>query len=406
MWRLAVGAVLVLAGALAVMRLEAASPPMPTASLTEILTALVQQEDSATLSGHHQALAAVFGPQAAGAPALRKAEHRMAYIREWAAARAVHFQRVVVSVRITRVVWRGPTVVRIDAADRARYVYRQAGAPSSAWFGLGVYHRYTLRQQDGRWFIAADDFIDPLNQDTRLPGAAHPDSLRVPAAGRWRTRSPGADRALAYASTYCGAAPGCGNDGRYNPRFADYNWNGGDCTNFISQVLWAGGFAQTAAWHWKVGQHDGTVDWVNAHALVRYLEATGRATVLSQGSLSELVSPHGGEPAPVTRLRPGDVVGYVEHGRVAHLAVVAGDNGAGYPVVMSHSADRYREPWDLGWDHTTRYLLLQIHYPAATASPMDVRPATEAADGSTSRPAPTPPTGRPTAAGEETGREL
>jgi len=38
---------------------------------------------------------------------------------------------------------------------------------------------------------------------------------------------------------------------------------------------------------------------------------------------------------------------YEEKGRLEHLAVVVARDSRGYPLVNSHTADRYRVPWDL-----------------------------------------------------------
>lgn len=69
----------------------------------------------------------------------------------------------------------------------------------------------------------------------------------------------------------------------------------------------------------------------------------------------------------LAQIRPGDLIGYFEGGRVVHFAVVVGYDPDGYPLVISHSADRYRVPWDLGWDRSTRFLLYHVHYPPVAA---------------------------------------
>ena len=45
---------------------------------------------------------------------------------------------------------------------------------------------------------------------------------------------------------------------------------------------------------------------------------------------------------------------------ISHVSIVVGQNSAGYPVVNSHSADRFQVPWDLGYDRNTTFWLLQI----------------------------------------------
>lgn len=332
----------------------------------QILQSLVQRQDTATMRGDVKALPGLYWTEEdGGRTALQNATDRLLYIKDWAKARAIRFERVVVHVRADALTVRSPSRVSIIAADSARYEYRhEVGDTKPAWFGLGVYHRYVIHKSGGRWYIAQDHFIDPLNQDTRLGGAAHPARVRVP--DRERRQGPdnaAAARALRYAGQYCGAAPGCGHDNRYNPAYANYVWSGGDCTNFISQILRAGGFPETARWHWDQARDEGTSAWVNAPHLVGYLEMTHRVSLIAQGPMPVLLKAAAGGIPLLARLRPGDIIAYVERGRVVHLAVVVGYDPDGYPVVDSHSADRFREPWDLGWDRTTRYLLLDVHYP-------------------------------------------
>lgn len=364
---LAAVAVLAVAAAWFMPKSEAAVPATPAerTQYAAILTRLVQQEDTATLKGDARALGRLFLPDSGTAAAAQEqAEQRLAYLRDWSRARGIRLERVHVRLLIGPMRVLAPDAVRIYAADSAQYFYRHtSGNTALAWFGLGVYHWYVIRRLEGRWYIVGDTFIDPLNQDTRLSGAAHPAVIRVLPAERPRVPiSPGALRAIRYAETYCGAAPGCGNDNRYNPAFADYNWHGGDCTNFISQVLHAGGFTETGAWAWDARRHEGTVAWLNAPALVRYFQRTGRMTLFAEGPMPELLQGHNHEPAPIKQLRPGDLIAYYEGGRVVHMALVVGYDLDGYPVVVSHSADRFREPWDLGWDRTTRFLFFHVHY--------------------------------------------
>ncbi len=352
--------------ALASSLLSSKTPPSRGAEIQTVATDLVQRQDEATMRGDLHALHQVLLPNSKISEQVgKKAMQRSAYMQDWARARKIQFDSVTVHVRIDRLRWVSPDEVKVAAADQARYGYHHlTGNESRVWFGLGVMHRYVFAEDKGRWYIKDDTFIDPLNQDTRLKGAAVPAVIQVkPESRTERPPNVGAARALEYAKTYCGAAPGCGHNNRYNPHYADFNWNGGDCSNFISQVLRAGGFTETSQWSWNT-EDDGTAAWVNATRLAQYLRRSGRVTLYASGTLPEILKPGPAGQTALDQLRPGDLIGYFETGRVVHFAVVAGFDPDGYPVVMSHSADRYREPWDLGWDRTTRFLLYQVHYPA------------------------------------------
>jgi len=324
------------------------------------------------MSGNQHALKGIFTPHSSqGLGVYDKAVKRMTYMNDWARARQIHFDGVTVHVRIGPVHWMSPTEVKVYGADQAQYRYHHlTGNRAECWFGLGVYHWYVLKQVQGVWYINQDTFIDPLNQDTRLKGPALPAVIQVKPEHRSKApMSIGAQKAVLYANQYCGAAPGCGHDNRYNSSYVDFNWNGGDCSNFISQVLKAGGFTESQAWSWDTSHGDGTAAWVNATRLSQYLQRSGRATVFARGTLPHLLKPDNQGITPLDHLGPGDLVGYFETGRVVHFAIVVGFDADGYPLVISHSADRYREPWDLGWDRTTTFLLFHVHYPDVRNDP-------------------------------------
>ena len=167
------------------------------------------------------------------------------------------------------------------------------------------------------------------------------------------------EAAVRYAREFCGAAWGCGNGGRYNPRYRDYTDIGGDCTNFTSQVLHAGGLPMTSVWYYRSGS-GGSRAWVQTEALAQYLLASGRARLVGRGRYPEVMTPDRNGKAPIDQLESGDVIGYQERGRIVHLAPVTGRDFRGYVVVNSHTADRNMVPWDVGWDQATVFWLFKI----------------------------------------------
>jgi len=170
---------------------------------------------------------------------------------------------------------------------------------------------------------------------------------------------------VAYADKYAGLARGI--EGRYNPAYRDYTYLGGDCTNFVSQVLAdpeAGKMKQDFVWAYRrtpAGQAGGTGVWTRASLLVDYLLWNGRARLVGRGSYPELIRPGPVSPqGALGELEEGDLIGYEEEGRLVHLAVMVGRDACGYPLVNSHTADRFHVPWDLGWDKKTVFWLLHI----------------------------------------------
>ncbi|MEW6045374.1 MAG: amidase domain-containing protein [Bacillota bacterium] len=166
--------------------------------------------------------------------------------------------------------------------------------------------------------------------------------------------------AATYARTYCGGAWGCGNGGRYNPQYRDYTDIGGDCTNFASQVLHAGGLPMDSAWYYRKGS-GGSRAWVQTGGLLDHLLGTGRARVLVRGKYADVVMPNDRFPkGAINELEPGDLIAYQEKGRVVHFGAVVGRDFRGYTVVNSHTADRNAVPWDVGWDQATIFWLLKV----------------------------------------------
>lgn len=121
-----------------------------------------------------------------------------------------------------------------------------------------------------------------------------------------------------------------------NPRFRHFDV---DCSNFVSQCLWAGGFPMEGAplagrgW-WYIG--DGgpgdrwSYSWAVAHSLRWYLAQSRR--VEEKGLARELL--------------PGDVISYDFDGddRWEHSTVVVGYDD-GEPLVNAHTDNSRQRPW-------------------------------------------------------------
>lgn len=83
--------------------------------------------------------------------------------------------------------------------------------------------------------------------------------------------------------------------------------------------------------------------------------------MIAKGKFPDVVKPSEKHPAgAIAKLQPGDLIGYEMKGDVDHFSVVVGFDDYGYPLVNSHTADRYRVPFDLGWDRYTSYWLIHI----------------------------------------------
>lgn len=56
----------------------------------------------------------------------------------------------------------------------------------------------------------------------------------------------------------------------YNSSYSNYNSIGGDCANFVSQCLYAGGLNMTDGWYWK-SYDDRSASWSYCPSQVEYL---------------------------------------------------------------------------------------------------------------------------------------
>ncbi|MEN3004248.1 amidase domain-containing protein [Dehalobacterium formicoaceticum] len=146
----------------------------------------------------------------------------------------------------------------------------------------------------------------------------------------------------------------------YNP---DFRYFPVDCTNYVSQVLYAGGLPmqytgkQDAGWWYAANgarEDQWSFSWAVAHSLRWYLAS-------QQGVLTAKV-------AAANELRPGDIICYDWDGDGVwqHNTVVVGFNGDGRPLVNAHTNNSQNRLWDyrnsVAWTEKTSYLFWNIIY--------------------------------------------
>jgi hypothetical protein len=272
-------------------------------------------------------------------------------------------------VRIKKIYPRGK-VMKISLEESYKFEYTYNGDENSQvnCFGVGIRHTISLTKKNDKWVIYNDWYTDCFED------ALHNFSINIPnipiplildrSNEAYILRRPFYDRqkAVAYADKYCGAAWGSGNNFKYNRKYSDFNGAGGDCTNFISQVLGdkEEGGCMPIVGGWTPGSHS----WSNADGLKNFLIYSGRGSVISVGTYKDLTKPTETLPnGAVGKLKPGDLVAYEKgRGNIDHFAVVTGFDSHGYPLVNSHTTDRYHVPWDLGWgDSKIRFFLIHIN---------------------------------------------
>ena len=129
-----------------------------------------------------------------------------------------------------------------------------------------------------------------------------------------------------------------------NPEYNDYSGMGGDCANFVSQCLHAGGIPMDPDWNTSTLSWTGTISQSD-HLCRKY-------------GLDKLVATN-------DNILPGCPVYYQWHSDwrsdydVDHVTICTGYNSQGVPVVNGHTRDIKNYPWRYGYDDTT-YMTLQL----------------------------------------------
>lgn len=146
----------------------------------------------------------------------------------------------------------------------------------------------------------------------------------------------------------------------FNPLFRAFP--GDDCTNFVSQCLWAGGMPmeytgrRDRGWWYLGPDEEWSYSWTLAHSMRWYLETSGR-----------------GIPQPEARqLELGDVISYDWNGNGVwqHKTIVVGYDPFGEPLVAAHSVPSWGRPWRYtdspAFTPRTKYLFWHITLPLQT----------------------------------------
>ncbi|RKP58329.1 hypothetical protein D7Z26_00805 [Cohnella endophytica] len=303
--------------------------------------------------------------------ALKQEIIRKEYIHAWADQRKLLFMRAESHIRVPRIRFEGEHVkVSVMLSQKLEYAYEPFAFQQS--FGVGTRHALTLTKKNGHWHVLREWYSDPLNENPNLISKSDESFPNPQILNYARTSNPNKgkgnyrrDLALAYANKYAGTAWGAGNKNRYNRKYRDYTSLGGDCTNFASQVIGdpieGGGLPMTSNWRYWFNS-GGSHPWVQTDRFRKFLQTSGYARFIASGTFDEIIRPSEKYPyGAIGELKPGDLIAYVLHGEdVDHFGILVGYDDYGYPLVNSHTADRHRVPFDLGWDQHTKYQLIHI----------------------------------------------
>ncbi|MGA4847333.1 amidase domain-containing protein [Streptomyces sp. G5(2025)] len=119
----------------------------------------------------------------------------------------------------------------------------------------------------------------------------------------------------------------------YNPAYRTFNGSGGDCTNFVSQALHAGGWKPVpgSAYDYRNWWYDGasqSTSWIGVNEWAWFTLSNRRAPNLANAYQMDV----------------GDVlqVDFDKNGSKDHTMMVTYRNGRGMPYLTYHSNDTYR----------------------------------------------------------------
>jgi hypothetical protein len=325
-----------------------------------VLGSMFELRNSCVLSGDADTLRTIFmTEERKGQWAYESEAARSKYLESWSAKQGVTFLNIHSDIQILRhkAVGRGYAFYLIASSE---YTFAYDDDPQMVnTFRLGAYHSLDLipGSAAGTWVISREWYDDPLAKkfDADIYTEEMTEYIQNKAPADLSGLSDARRSAVLYADTYCGAASDGSNGYKYNPEYTDYNALGGNCANFASQVLFeGGGFKKNSTWNYKDGK--GSRAWINAQGFKDYLIYNGRGSLIAHGKYKDIYK-------AVYELRPGDIIAYAFKGDVTHISVVTGQDSKGYPLVNSHNLDRYRVPWDIGWNtNGYSFYLIRVAY--------------------------------------------
>ena len=161
-------------------------------------------------------------------------------------------------------------------------------------------------------------------------------SKEMMAAAAAKSYTYNVSNAIAYADKYCI---------NYNSSYNSYKGRGGDCANFVSQCLYAGGFQQDSVWY----KH--SVAWINVMKQIAHFRDYGNFMNANNGNLIK--------GNPIYFDWNGD-------GVYDHATICVGRNNSGTAILDSHTRDLYHATWT-NWNFS-RAATIQLHGSGSSSS--------------------------------------
>lgn len=304
---------------------------------------------------------------------------RIKYLNTWAKERGMKFDEVSSTLKVRKTInTKGRIKFLLDEYYKFQYHYKDDEAKTPNIFGVGIIHSVELAKKNSKWVIYSDWYTDCFEDalkayngdikeniaidDNSPPIFNIPNCYKSP-EDQQKAFSSKFNRlkAVEYADKYCGIPWASGNNEKYNKKYKNFTGIGGNCTNYVSQCLGdkeGGGLKTDSAWYYvssPYGDGAGSSAWANADGFKNYLIYSGRGRVLKRGTFKDIVNTN---CTIISQLELGDLICYAKGKDIDHFAIITGFDSKGYPLINSHTTDRYHVPWDLGWGDKNIYFYI------------------------------------------------
>lgn len=297
---------------------------------------------------------------------------RIKYLADWSKKRGAKFINIKSEVDLKKVRKKGDMyLLSITETYHFDYIYEDDIAEQVNSFKVTLKHSVGLIYKDDKWLISRDWYTDCFenalgsysgiyignSNDTFLEELETSSTFTSDKMQKYNRQ-----KAVEYADKYYV---------KYNSKYKDCNGIGGDCTNYVSQCIGdkeeGGGIAFDRTWfcvYPKYGKAEGSRAFVNTDAFKAYLVYSGRGRVIKKGNFSEVTKKtEDNLIGVVEKLQIGDLICYEVNGQIDHFSIITAKDSKGYPMINSHTVERYHVPFDLGWGNKgIKFHLIRIVY--------------------------------------------
>lgn len=297
---------------------------------------------------------------------------RIKYLTDWSNDRGIKFTGIRSQVELKKVRNKGDMqLLSLDETYHVDYIYRDDADKNVNSFKVFLKHSVGLVNKDGKWLIARDWYSDCFENalgsysgiHIGMPEEAPLNELEASCFEiEGKPQRYDREKAIAYADKYWV---------NYNSKYKNCNGIGGDCTNYVSQCIGdkeeGGAIAFDGSWfcvYPKHGRAEGSRAFVNTDAFKAYLVYSGRGRVIKRGDFKEVSKPtEDSAIGAAGKLQVGDLICYEEKGQIDHFSIITELDSMGYPMINSHTVERYHVPFDLGWQGKhIKFHLIRIAY--------------------------------------------